>query len=55
MGKTGNPPLKYTSFWLPKIHVEKIDQLVKEGRVRNRSEAIRIAIMRFLNKMGGEP
>jgi Arc/MetJ-type ribon-helix-helix transcriptional regulator len=49
--KTANKPrLRLITVKLPELYVEGIDELVKIGRYRNRSEVIRVAIRDLLKK-----
>lgn len=44
------PRLRLITVKLPELYVEGIDELVKIGRYRNRSEVIRVAIRDLLRK-----
>jgi Arc/MetJ-type ribon-helix-helix transcriptional regulator len=47
---TTRPKLRLITVKLPELYVEGIDELVKIGRYRNRSEVIRVAIRDLLRK-----
>jgi len=47
---TTRPRLRLITVKLPELYVEGIDELVKIGRYRNRSEVIRVAIRDLLRK-----
>jgi antitoxin ParD1/3/4 len=47
---TNKPRLRLITVKLPELYVEGIDELVKIGRYRNRSEVIRVAIRDLLKK-----
>ncbi len=50
MKVTTRPRLRLITVKLPELYVEGIDELVKIGRYRNRSEVIRVAIRDLLRK-----
>lgn len=50
MKTTTRPKLRLITVKLPELYVEGIDELVKIGRYRNRSEVIRVAIRDLLRK-----
>jgi antitoxin ParD1/3/4 len=47
---TNKPRLRLITVKLPELYVEGIDELVKIGRYRNRSEVIRVAIRDLLKR-----
>lgn len=44
------PRLKLVTVKMPELYIEGIDELVKIGKYRNRSEVIRAAIRELLRK-----
>jgi Arc/MetJ-type ribon-helix-helix transcriptional regulator len=44
------PRLKLVTVKMPELYIEGIDELVKIGKYRNRSEVIRVAIRELLRK-----
>jgi len=50
MKAINRPRLRLITVKLPELYVEGIDELVKIGRYRNRSEVIRVAIRDLLKK-----
>ena len=46
--------MKIATINLPKIHLDALDALVDAGYYPNRSEAIRVALRKFLDGTGRE-
>jgi antitoxin ParD1/3/4 len=44
------PRLKLVTVKMPELYIEGIDELVRIGKYRNRSEVIRVAIRELLRK-----
>ncbi|MGC8982362.1 MAG: ribbon-helix-helix domain-containing protein [Desulfurococcaceae archaeon] len=50
MGVFNKPKLKLVTVKMPELYIEGIEELVKIGKYRNKSEVIRVAVRDLLRR-----